>query len=52
MAFRHVFGFKSVEPGFAGTLTARNKYLEVFFEVEEFELKKKPSNKKKECGCD
>lgn len=52
MAIRHVFGFKSVEPGFAGTLTARNKCLEEFFEVKEFELKQKPSNKKKECGCD
>ena len=37
MAIRHVFGFKSVEPGLAGSLTKRNKSLEELFEIIDFE---------------
>ena len=52
-AVRHIFGRKSVEPGFASTLTNRNKSLEHFFEVQLFEMKKKPSKKNKDdCGCE
>ena len=50
MAIRHVFGFKSVESGFAGSLTKRNKSLEELFEIKDFELKQKPA-KKQDCGC-
>ena len=52
-AVRHIFGRKSFEPGFASTLTNRNKSLEHFFEVQLFEMKKKPSKKNKDdCGCE
>ena len=51
MAIRHVFGFKSVEPGLAGSLTKRNKSLEELFEIKDFELKQKPTKKQQDCGC-
>lgn len=53
LAIRHVFGQSSVEPGFADSLTERNKSLEPFFEIKIFEMKKKPAKKKKDdCGCE
>ena len=51
MAIRHVFGFKSVEPGLAGSLTKRNKSLEELFEIKDFQLRQKPTKKQQDCGC-
>ena len=46
-AIRHVLGRDSIEPGLAASLNMRNKLLKDHFEINEFDMKRKPKDGEK-----
>ena len=46
-AIRHIVGHGSVQPGFADSLTERNRLLEHHFVIKEFDMKRKPKENEK-----